>query len=173
MTIQTITPEAARQLLDHGAVLVDIRSVSEYARERIEQACHIPMERLTQAELPRAPALVFLCRSGNRTRMNARTLGACVSCEAYVMEGGLDGWKKAGLPVVRDPAQPMELSRQTQIAAGSLVLAGVLLGAFVAPGFYVLAGFVGAGMIVAGVSGFCGMARLLMKMPWNRRAMQA
>ena len=60
--------------------------------------------------------------------------------------------------------------RQVQIAAGSLVLAGVLLGAFVAPGFYALSGFVGAGLLFAGVSGFCGMARLLAVMPWNRRA---
>ena len=63
--------------------------------------------------------------------------------------------------------------RQVQIAAGSLVLLGVLLGAFVAPAFYALSGFVGAGLLFAGASGFCGMARLLAAMPWNRRASAA
>jgi rhodanese-related sulfurtransferase len=169
MAVQTITPEAAQRLLDEGAVLVDIRSAGEYARERIEQARHIPMERVAFTDLPSASALIFLCRSGNRTRMNAQVLGARASCNSYVMEGGLDGWIKAGLPVIRDPAQPMEISRQTQIVAGTLVLAGVLLGAFFSPYFYALAGFVGAGLVFAGASGFCGMARLLMKMPWNRR----
>lgn len=59
--------------------------------------------------------------------------------------------------------------RQVQVAAGSLVLLGVFLGAYVSPGFYFLAGFVGAGLVFAGFSGFCGMARLLMRMPWNRQ----
>jgi predicted branched-subunit amino acid permease len=58
--------------------------------------------------------------------------------------------------------------RQVQIAAGSLVVIGVLLGALVHPGFYALSAFVGAGLVFAGVSGFCGMARLLVLMPWNR-----
>ncbi|NYT80000.1 DUF2892 domain-containing protein [Alcaligenaceae bacterium] len=173
MSIRIITPEAAHRLLDHGALLIDIRSAGEYARERIEQARNIPIEDLSRAGLPNASALIFLCRSGNRTRISAQTLGEHASCDAYVMEGGLDGWKKAGLPVVRDLARPIELPRQTQIAAGSLVLTGVLLGTFVSPWFYALAGFVGAGLIFAGVSGFCGMARLLMKMPWNRRFMDS
>jgi rhodanese-related sulfurtransferase len=62
----------------------------------------------------------------------------------------------------------MEIMRQVQIAAGSLVLIGVLLGFFVAPAWFGLAGFVGAGLTFAGLSGFCGMARLLMFAPWNR-----
>jgi hypothetical protein len=60
--------------------------------------------------------------------------------------------------------------RQVQIAAGSLVLTGVLLGAIASPAFYAIAGFVGAGLTLAGVTGTCAMARLLRVMPWNRRA---
>ena len=85
-------------------------------------------------------------------------------------EGGLDAWKKAGLPVSFDRSKPIDIMRQVQIAAGSLVLIGVMLGFLVNPGFYALSGFVGAGLLFAGVSGFCGMARLLGVMPWNRRA---
>ena len=68
-----------------------------------------------------------------------------------------------------DRAQPLEIMRQVQIAAGMLVLAGVLLGVFVAPAFLGLSAFVGAGLLVAGVTGWCGMANLLRIMPWNRR----
>ena len=60
--------------------------------------------------------------------------------------------------------------RQVQIAAGSMVVLGVLLGAFVTPGFYLLSGFVGAGLVFAGVTGTCGLAQVLRMMPWNRRA---
>jgi rhodanese-related sulfurtransferase len=58
--------------------------------------------------------------------------------------------------------------RQAQIVAGGLVLAGVLLSVLVAPGWIWLSGFVGAGLMFAGISGFCGMARLLAAMPWNQ-----
>jgi len=47
---------------------------------------------------------------------------------------------------------------------------GVLLGALVAPAFYALSGFVGAGLVFAGVTGTCGLARALRLMPWNRQA---
>ena len=92
------------------------------------------------------------------------------AAETYVLEGGIEAWKKAGLPTAVDRSQPIEINRQVQIAAGSLVLAGVVLGALVSPGFYLLSGFVGAGLTFAGISGFCGMARLFALMPWNRRA---
>ena len=85
-----------------------------------------------------------------------------------MLEGGLDAWKKAGLPVSLDRSQPIDIMRQVQIAAGSLVLLGVVLGAFVSPNFYALSGFVGAGLTFAGISGFCGMARVLGAMPWNQ-----
>ena len=69
-----------------------------------------------------------------------------------------------------DRSAPIDIMRQVQIGAGSLVLIGVALGALVAPGFYALSAFVGAGLLFAGATGFCGMAHLLARMPWNRRA---
>jgi hypothetical protein len=60
--------------------------------------------------------------------------------------------------------------RQVQIAAGVMVVMGVLLGVVVAPAFYGWAAFVGAGLMFAGLTGTCGMAKVLAWMPWNRRA---
>jgi hypothetical protein len=72
------------------------------------------------------------------------------------------------LPVLRDTGQPIEMQRQVQIAAGVLVLLGVVLGYFASPAFYGISAFVGAGLTFAGISGWCGMAQLLALMPWNR-----
>jgi rhodanese-related sulfurtransferase len=101
--------------------------------------------------------------------MNAK-LKACAGedCEAFVAEGGLDAWRKAGLPVVTDRRQPIEMQRQVQIVAGALGLGGVLLGAFVSPAFFAVPGFIGAGLLFAGLTGTCGMAKLLKLAPWNR-----
>jgi rhodanese-related sulfurtransferase len=85
------------------------------------------------------------------------------------MEGGIEAWRRAGLAVEVDRRQPLDLMRQVQLAAGGLVLLGVALGFLAGPGFFALAAFVGAGLMLAGATGWCGMARLLRHMPWNRR----
>lgn len=168
MTLQTIGPVAAKRLIDDGALLIDVREPDEHARERVPGARNRPMSRL--GDLPAdAGAVVFHCRSGARTSANASRLAAAANCQAYVLEGGIDAWKKAGLPVVADRRQPIEIMRQVQITAGALIVLGVLLSLWVAPEFIALSGFVGAGLMFAGISGWCGMAKLLGLMPWNRR----
>lgn len=171
MTLKSLSPDAAGKLIDQGAVLVDVRDIDEYAHEHIAQARHMPLNQLIRGtpQIEGVSAVIFYCRSGTRAKMGAQRLGACVACDAYMLEGGLDAWKRAGLPVVIDTRKPLELQRQVQIAAGSLVLLGIVLGVFVSPWLYVLPAFIGAGLVFAGVSGFCGMALLLMKAPWNRR----
>ncbi|HEY7229762.1 MAG TPA: rhodanese family protein [Pseudolabrys sp.] len=169
--LQSISPQRAAELVRRGAVLIDIREADEHARENIPGARHHALSRM-DAETPARSddeVLVFHCRSGARTRGHAARLSAAATCEAYILEGGLDAWKKAGLPVTLDHSRPIDIIRQVQIAAGSLVLIGILLGTFLTPGFYALSAFVGAGLVFAGISGFCGMAHLLAFMPWNRR----
>lgn len=170
MSLPVITPQKARELIDQGAILVDIREADEHAREKIATAHHAPLSRLDKvAPDSSAPYVIFHCKSGNRTLTNASRLAGATDVDAYILEGGIDAWKKAGLPVVADKRQPIEIMRQVQIAAGSLVVTGVALGALVHPGFYGLAGFVGAGLVFAGTTGTCAMARLLAFAPWNRR----
>ena len=72
------------------------------------------------------------------------------------------------LPVARGTVKVIRLERQVRIAAGSLVLLGFLLGWFVNRGFFGLSGLVGAGLIFAGVTDFCGMGLLLACAPWNK-----
>jgi rhodanese-related sulfurtransferase len=171
--LQTIDPMSAKQLIDEGAILVDIREADEFARERIPGARNRPLSDLSRLEAGGANVMIFHCRSGNRTQVNAQRLGAAAGCQAYILQGGLDAWKKAGLPVAVDARQPLEIMRQVQITAGFLVLLGVVLGAWVAPGFYGLSAFVGGGLMFAGLSGWCGMAKMLALMPWNRRGVRA
>ncbi|HEX4849111.1 MAG TPA: rhodanese family protein [Novosphingobium sp.] len=158
------------RLAARTAVLVDIREADEFARVHVAGAVSQPLSRWERGHLTIDPAadVVFTCRSGMRTQGACDRLAARVEGDAYVLDGGLNAWIKAGLPVTEDSKAPLEIMRQVQIAAGTLVLIGVLLGTFVAAPWYGLAGFVGAGLAFAGVTGFCGMARLLMLAPWNR-----
>jgi rhodanese-related sulfurtransferase len=171
--LKTISPaEAARLLREEGATLVDVREPDEHARQRIPGARNLPLSQLEEAELAvhQGRPVLFHCRSGARTEGNAERLAAKAGpgCQAYIIEGGLEAWRQAGLPVAEDRRQPIEVIRQVQIVAGSMVLLGVLLGALVSPWLYGLSAFVGAGLVFAGVTGTCGMASLLRRMPWNR-----
>lgn len=84
------------------------------------------------------------------------------------MAGGLEAWKAAGLETRVDRSAPIDVMRQTQITIGTIVLAGVLLGTLISPWFLILSGFMGAGLVFAGSTGWCGMAMLMARMPWNR-----
>ena len=170
MTLPSLSPEQAAEKIRAGAVMVDIRSAAEYSGKHIGGALSLPLDQLDGEHLPQDGVVVFNCLSGMRTRQNAAQLQNCAACcrEVYILDGGLNAWAKAGLPVHARPGQPLDIMRQVQIAAGSLVLLGAALGALVSPWFYLLSAFVGAGLVFAGLTGFCGMARLLACMPWNR-----
>lgn len=167
MTPTPVTPQEARRLMEGGALLVDIRGPDEFARENIPGARNVPVAAIERIERTDAP-VVYHCRSGARTEANAARLAQAAGAPCYMIEGGLDAWQRAGFEVARDRSQPLELMRQVQIAAGSLALLGVVLGFLVSPGFFFLSAFVGAGLMVAGITGWCGMATLLRHMPWNR-----
>lgn len=173
MALPIIDVARARRLVEEGAILVDIRELDEHARERVPGARHHALSRLSTIDTGGATAVVFHCRSGARTAANASRLANAVGCEAYVLEGGIDAWKKAGLPVATNTRQPIEIMRQVQITAGSLVVLGVVLGVWKAPAFLALSAFVGAGLVFAGVTGWCGMAKLLGLMPWNKAVRRA
>lgn len=171
MTIATLSPADTRAALDAGACLIDIRSADEHARERIPGAVNVPLNQI--GDLPRdGRPIIFHCKSGMRTSANAAQLAAAANgVQTHILSGGIDAWRGAGHATIADRSQPLEIMRQVQITAGALVLAGVLLGLFIAPAFFGLSAFVGAGLMFAGITGWCGMANVLRIMPWNRRAL--
>ena len=170
MTLPTLSPADIRTMMANGARLGDVRGADEFARARVPGAENRPLDTLHGEPIPGDKPTVFMCRSGMRTGANAEKLAGCCGGEAYILEGGLDAWRAAGLPVAEDRSQPLELMRQVQIAAGSLILLGALLGWLVSPLWFGLSALVGAGLLFAGTTGWCGMATLLARMPWNRRA---
>lgn len=171
MSLTTIDANSARAMIKAGAVLVDIRDADEHAREHIAKALHIPLPKLRKS-VPNSNGkpLIFHCKSGNRTRMNAGLLSKAGEANVYVLDGGIEGWKTSGHPVQKDRMQPIEIIRQVQIAAGTFVLTGASLGFIIHSGFYALSAAVGAGLLFSGISGTCVMASALKRMPWNSAA---
>jgi rhodanese-related sulfurtransferase len=110
--------------------------------------------------------LYVICRSGSRGQKACEQFQKAGFTNVQNVDGGTLACIDAGLPVVRG-RKAISLERQVRIAAGSLVLAGVL-GSFVHPAAIGLAAFVGAGLIFSGITDTCGMGMLLARMPWNQ-----
>lgn len=155
----------------HGKwLLVDLRSSSERATGYIAGSEHIPMESLpAMAERlqRRHRTLVLVCQSGQRARTAQETL-ARLQIDSVVLEDGIHGWKKAGLPVSRKTSSRWSIERQVRLIAGLLVLLGAILSVVLDRHWVLLCAFIGAGLSFAGASDTCLLAHGLELLPWNR-----
>jgi len=174
--MKTIAPAELQALLDAQPDLpvLDVRTPVEYAEVHVPQARNVPLDTLAPRELfeagnlPKGQPIYILCRTGARASKAAEKFAKDGFGDTVVVEGGTVAWSEAGLPVDRGAVKVISLERQVRIAAGSLTFLGAALTFFVHPYFIALPAFVGAGLVFAGVTDFCGMGLLLAKAPWNR-----
>ena len=174
--MNTIRPAELHDLLaaQPALAVLDVRTPVEYAEVHVPQARSVPLDALVPKTLLGAGILskdqpVYLfCRTGGRAAKAAEKFVREGFDNAVVVEGGTLAWSEA--PVERGTVRVISLERQVRIAAGSLVLTGLALSWLVHPGFIGVSAFVGAGLVFAGITDFCGMGLLLAKLPWNHRA---
>jgi len=172
--MKTISPAELQKILAENpdATVLDVRTPVEFAEVHAPAAKNIPLDELnpTTLSLDKNQPVYLLCRSGQRATKAAEKISRDGFSQPVVIAGGTLAWIDANLPVTRGTAKVISLERQVRIAAGAIVFTGVLLAHFVNFHFIWLSGFVGAGLVFAGITDFCGMGLLLAKMPWNRRA---
>lgn len=166
----TVGPAELHALRGQGrpAFVLDVRSPLEFQGEWIEGSLNVPLEALDARidEVPADEDVVVVCRTGVRAMIAAETLGRA-GRHARVLEGGVTAWRRARLPL-REGRKRLPIDRQVQLIVGTMVLTGVALGTLVSPWFLGIAAFFGAGLAFAGATGTCGLAMVLMRMPWNR-----
>ena len=170
--LKTATAAEIKAWIDAGkADLYDIREVDEHAHEHIAGAVLHPLSSFdaTKIKTDADKICVFHCGSAMRTGNAAEQLCAVGYRDIYHMDGGIAGWKQAGLAVTKVEKAPLPIMRQVQIIVGFTIVMSIMLGYWVSPLFNILAGIMGAGLCFAGVTGFCGMAKILSIMPWNRK----
>ena len=176
LLMKTIAPAELQKLLavQPGLPVLDVRTPAEYAEVHVPQARNEPLDKLqpkalyAAGSLPKDCPVYILCRSGGRATKAAELFAREGFDQAVVVEGGTQAWCDAGLPVNRGSVKAISLERQVRIVAGSIVLVGILLAWLIHPGFIGISAFVGAGLVFAGITDWCGMGMLLAKMPWNQ-----
>ena len=153
--------------------VVDVRTPGEYATGHVPGALNVPLDRIREAvtalrtAAARGPVAV-VCASGNRSDTACRTL-ADAGVTASSVQGGTTAWTQAGYPAdrVEGERERWPMDRQVRLAAGSLVLTGLAVG-LAKPKARLLSAGVAGGLVFSAVTGTCGMAALLAKLPYNR-----
>ena len=171
-TMQDVEATTLKMWLERGEVLlIDVRESPEYAADHIPEAQLLPLSTFDPARVPQETGkkVVLHCVMGMRSAQAGQKLLDAGFTTVYNFRGGVQAWKDAGYATAGGQRTPLSLQRQEQIASGSLVLLGTLLGGIVSPWFLLLSGVVGVGLVYAGVSGTRGMATLLARLPYNQR----
>jgi rhodanese-related sulfurtransferase len=157
-----------------GLVVLDVRSPGEFMTAHIAGSYNVPLDRLPAVagqlsglRSADGVTVALVCRSGVRAGQAEAVLRGAGLDSTRVLEGGIDGWERAGLPLERGRGA-WSIERQVRAIAGGLVLAGVVGSVTVNRKLLFLSGFVGGGLLFAGVSDICMMGNLLMKLPFNR-----
>jgi rhodanese-related sulfurtransferase len=175
MNVSAISPQRLDQLCKNGTTidLIDVRTPLEFQELHVFSARNVPLDRLDPRAVMQArngspdEPVYFICRSGSRGRQACEKFLAAGYTNVVNVEGGTLACAEAGLAVVRGK-KTISLERQVRMAAGSLVVLGILLGWLAHPALFALSALVGAGLVFAGVTDTCGMGLLLARMPWNR-----
>ncbi len=179
--VATVTPKDLLNLCSRGEPihLIDVRTPAEFGEFHVDFARNVPLDRLDPKAVAADHAqhtgpIYFVCRSGSRSKTACERMIAAGITDVVSVDGGTTACDAAGMPVVRGK-KAMSLERQVRIAAGALVAIGAALAAFGPDPLWKnigagLAGFVGSGLVFAGITDTCGMAMLIGRMPWNQVA---
>jgi len=168
------TPRELHQLLHGGTMieLLDVRTPGEFSNAHVPGARLIPLDDLDAADFLKRHApgktIYVLCQSGGRARKAIEKFQRAGFKNCVLVEGGTQAWMDAGLPTVRGKSKALPLMRQVQIAVGVISAIGAALALAVNPWFALIPLLTGCGLLFAGLTGFCGLALVLAKMPWNR-----
>lgn len=171
----SIPPRELHRLVaaGHAAELLDVRTPGEFAAAHVVGAKLIPLDELDCAAFLKQRGtddkpVYVLCQSGGRARRAIEKFQRAGFNGCVLVEGGTQAWIDAGLPVNRGESKVLPLMRQVQIAVGAVSAAGAALALWVDPRFAFIPLITGCGLLFAGVTGFCGLALVLAKMPWNK-----
>ena len=170
--ISSISATQLKEWLDKNeAILIDVREPAEYEADHIARALSMPLSTFDATKLPPANGKkrVFHCVAGIRSaKACAKAQAADPAATLYNFDGGLPAWKAAGFPTQNGNRRCLPLDRQVQLTLGLCLLLSSVLAATGYAFFIWITGLIGLGLIIAGLTGFCGLAMLLARAPWNR-----
>jgi len=156
-----------KQIYEFDCQCVDVRNYDEYEVERLNGTKCVPLDQILSTASNWNPndRVLLMCKSGMRSAKAAKQLEQVGFANVFMVEGGLDACKKAGLEVIKG-RKSIPLFRQLVIVIGIFLLAGLSL-TLLNQWFLVIPTFVAIMLVISGITGFCPMMKILERMPWN------
>lgn len=163
---EVVESEARNKTVD----FINVCTPAEYKEKHIKGVRNIPLDTIDKhaTELNKKSTIYIHCRSGNRGRQAIEKLEKIgITAELVNVEGGLLAWQEAGFETGSHTSR-MPIMQQVLLVAGSFILLGFIGSHTIHEGFHYIIPLVGTGLIFSGLTGWCGMAMFLSRMPWNK-----
>ena len=171
--MKNVDAKTLKQWLSDGeAIVIDVRESAEHTANNIPEASLCPLGELDKkkSNFPKNKKIVMHCKTGKRGSLACqKLLEIYPELDVYNLQGGIEAWEIAGFTTKKSKSWILPLDQQVQLTIGILLIMGSVLAYYVSPLFNLLTGFLGGGLTFAGLSGSCGMAKLIAKMPWNKK----
>jgi rhodanese-related sulfurtransferase len=171
MSIREISPDQAKQMIEkQNAALVDVREPAEHASKHIPNARLHPVGNICASDISdHSQTLLIYCQKGMRGKKACEKLLADnPNLDVFNISGGIESWEQSGFETAQGTSKGMPLERQVQLSIGLLLLVFSILALSMSAAFTWVIALMGAALVFAGLTGFCGLARLLAIMPWNQ-----
>lgn len=163
--IKYLTPEELMKLYETANIIIyDIRETDEFEREHIADAINTPLSTFNACDYTQkhpSNTIVFYCQAGTRTQANITNFKKITHDIVYLLKGGLNAWKKAKYPTLHDKEKRIPIMQQVQITIGTIILISLALGVTLSLYFLIICALIGLGLLIAGFTGYCGLAKLL------------
>ena len=89
---ETIDTNRALQLIDEGAIVLDVRTTEEFNREHIPNAINIPLDQIDTVGFDKESTIIVYCQSGLRSKEAIEKMVDLGYTSLYNLDGGLLNW---------------------------------------------------------------------------------
>ena len=170
--MKSVSVTQAHQMFHDGAVLIDVRTPAEHRAFHIPGTKNIPLSEIDTKAIEHAASdghtVLLHCKSGVRSQQALGKLSGSGK-DIYSVDGGIEAWQSQGFDTVTAHNENiLPLNQQVQLVISFMILGGLALSEWVTPYGLILPLFAGLGLLNAGLTGWCGMAKILARMPWNQ-----
>ena len=171
--VHEISVEQAKKMIEEGALLIDVREPAEHRSQKIPRSVNLPMSDISiekvRAHRPAGQKVIMHCKGGIRSGKACEKIAEASDFDVYTVAGGIDAWQAKGFNVEKSEKQILPLDRQVQLVISLMILAGLMIYYFSGSSAGLLLPLIaGLGLLSAGLTGWCGMAKVLTRMPWNK-----
>lgn len=170
--IKNISAKELNKLIKKEKItIIDVREKIEHKACSIKKSINIPLDKINIKDKlfnQKNSKIIIHCEAGNRSKLACEKLKNNPNIEIYNLNGGISEWKENNFTIIENK-NIISISRQVQLSISLLSLTGLTLSYITKNEIFLIIPLIMAlGLLNAAITGWCVLAKLIMKMPWNK-----